>query len=146
MCDYSLEQVASRSAKLADQLVVTSFGLTRGFAAAEERGVAVCLRPGTEIAFDDDVAVEDTGGFLGRLEHRIVPGRVARFRQVNIDQPCTHHDAVEFADGTTVLLTRLSEGQRATVLQLPVSPDLPHAGPAYESTAQRVWSPLEWVD
>jgi hypothetical protein len=30
-----------------------------------------------------------------------------------------HHDALEFPDGTTVLLTRLCRGQRATVLQLP---------------------------
>ena len=31
-----------------------------------------------------------------------------------------HHDALEFPDGKTVLLTQLSEGQHATVLQLPV--------------------------
>jgi hypothetical protein len=45
--------------------------------------------------------------------------RVARFRQVNTDNPCTHHDALEFPDGQVVLLTHLREGQRATVLQLP---------------------------
>ena len=33
-----------------------------------------------------------------------------------------HHDALEFPDGQIVLLTRLSEGQHATVLQLPASP------------------------
>jgi hypothetical protein len=33
-----------------------------------------------------------------------------------------HHDALEFPDGETVLLTRLCEGQHATVLQLPASP------------------------
>jgi hypothetical protein len=38
---------------------------------------------------------------------------------VNKDQPFKHHDALEFADGRIVLLTRLSEGQEATVLQLP---------------------------
>jgi hypothetical protein len=32
------------------------------------------------------------------------------------------HDALEFPDGETVLLTRLCEGQHATVLQLPASP------------------------
>jgi hypothetical protein len=31
----------------------------------------------------------------------------------------THHDALEFPDGQVVLVTRLCEGQRATVLQLP---------------------------
>ena len=30
-----------------------------------------------------------------------------------------HHDALEFPDGQVVLLTRVCEGQRATVLQLP---------------------------
>ena len=33
----------------------------------------------------------------------------------------THHDALEFPDGQVVLLTRLCEGQRATVLQLPAT-------------------------
>ena len=33
-----------------------------------------------------------------------------------------HHDALEFPDGQIVLLTRLCEGQHATVLQLPASP------------------------
>jgi hypothetical protein len=38
---------------------------------------------------------------------------------VNKDQPFKHHDALEFPDGRIVLLTRLSEGQEAMVLQLP---------------------------
>jgi hypothetical protein len=33
-----------------------------------------------------------------------------------------HHDALEFPDGRIVLLTKLSEGQEATVLQLPALP------------------------
>ena len=33
-----------------------------------------------------------------------------------------HHDALEFPDGRIVLLTKLSEGQEATVLQLPAQP------------------------
>jgi hypothetical protein len=32
------------------------------------------------------------------------------------------HDALEFSDGRTVLLTLLCEGQAATVLQLPARP------------------------
>jgi hypothetical protein len=47
---------------------------------------------------------------------------VAQFRQVNMDKPSVHRDALEFPDGETVLLTRLREGQHATVLQLPASP------------------------
>jgi hypothetical protein len=66
MCDYSLQNVRSRPAKVGDKLTTRDFGTgTRGFAAAEDHAVA---------------------------------------------------------DGRIVLLTRLSEGQEATVLQLPVQP------------------------
>jgi hypothetical protein len=48
--------------------------------------------------------------------------KVARFRQVNLDQPHAHHDALEFPDGQIVLVTILREGQRATVIQMPAKP------------------------
>lgn len=120
MCDYSLESIASRPAKVGDKLVTTRFdnSITRGFAAIGEPNVAVCLLPGTEIAFDRDVECEPA---LGILPSRKVGEKVARFRQVNTDQPSVHHDALEFPGGRTVLLTRLCEGQYATVLQLPAS-------------------------
>ena len=53
---------------------------------------------------------------------RTIHHRTAIFRQVNKDKLATHHDALEFPDGRTVLLTRLCEGQAATVLQLPAQP------------------------
>ena len=53
---------------------------------------------------------------FGRLEKK-----VAQFRQINVGKPSVHHDALEFPDGEIVLLTRLCEGQHATVLQLPAS-------------------------
>jgi hypothetical protein len=53
---------------------------------------------------------------------KLISEKVARFRQINLEQPNAHHDALEFPDGQTVLLTRLREGQHATVLQLPASP------------------------
>ena len=46
----------------------------------------------------------------------------AIFRQVNKDELRKHHDALEFPDGRIVLLTKLSEGQEAIVLQLPAKP------------------------
>jgi hypothetical protein len=46
----------------------------------------------------------------------------AIFRQVNKDNPRTHHDALEFPDGQMVLLNDVFEGQEATVLQLPAQP------------------------
>jgi hypothetical protein len=121
MCDYSLHHVATRPAKVEDKLVTTRFGnsITRGFAAIGEPQVAVCLLPGTEIAFEKNVECEPA---LGILPTRKLGQNVARFRQVNLQQPSVHHDALEFPDGQIVLLTRLCEGQRATVLQLPAAP------------------------
>jgi hypothetical protein len=125
MCDYSLQSVASRPAKVGDKLVSTKFSnsITGGFAAVGEPNVAVCLLPGTEVAFEKEVECEHALGFFPNLK----PGKkfgekVARFRQVNKDQPHVHHDALEFPDGQIVLLTRLCEGQHAIVLQLPAAP------------------------
>ena len=57
MCDYSLHLVTSRPAKVGDKLMTTKFdnSLTRGFAAIGEPNVAVCLLPGTEVAFEKEV-------------------------------------------------------------------------------------------
>jgi hypothetical protein len=122
MCDYSLHHVATRPAKIEDKLVVTKFNnsITRGFAAVGEPNVAVCLLPGTEIAFEANVECEPSFG-IGILPNKKIGQRLARFRQINMDNAVTHHDALEFPDGQVVLLTRLCEGQRATVLQLPAT-------------------------
>ncbi|MGH6737143.1 MAG: hypothetical protein ACRECX_13865 [Methyloceanibacter sp.] len=118
MCDYSLHLVASRPAKAGETLISTRFAnsCTRGFASVENPNVAVCLRPGTELAFDRDVQSDASWTFRPR---RHAGHRLARFRQINMDQPNAHHDALEFPDGQIVMLTALCEGQRATVLQLP---------------------------
>jgi hypothetical protein len=119
MCDYSLRVVASRPAKVGDKLISTSFlqTATRGFASIDDRNVAVCLLPGTELAFENEVQ-RDVGMVFGwKLGHS-----VAKFQHVNQDRPNVHHDALEFPDGKTVLLTQLCENQRATVLQLPACP------------------------
>ena len=119
MCDYSLEHVASRPAKVGDKLVSTSFPhtITRGFVSVDDPSVAVCVLPGTELAFEAEVRCETrrlvAWEWLGQ--------KVARFRQVNQGQSKAHHDALEFPDGRIVLLTQLCKGQHATVLQLPVT-------------------------
>jgi hypothetical protein len=120
MCDYSLHLVASRPATVGETLIATDFAksITRGFAAAGEPEVAVCLLPGTEIAFDADVQYSRAFSLFGRAR---VAHRVARFRQINMDDPNVHHDALEFPGGQLVLVTRLTPGQRATVLQLPAA-------------------------
>ena len=123
MCDYSLQFVASRPAMVGDELVSTKFtnAITGGFAAVGEPSVAVCLLPGTEVAFVKEVEYEH--GFFPILKRaKKVGEKVARFRQVNTDEPHVHHDALEFPDGQIVLVTRLCEGQRAIVLQLPAAP------------------------
>src|SRR5436309_15682634 len=122
MCDYSLHHVATRPARVEDKLVVTKFNnsITRGFAAVGEPNVAVCLLPGTEIAFDANVECEPSFG-IGILPNKKIGQRLARFRQINMDNPVIHHDALEFPDGQVVLLTRLCVGQRATVVQLPAA-------------------------
>ena len=44
MCDYSLQNVRSRPARVGDKLTTRDFGTgTRGFAAAEDAAVAVCV-------------------------------------------------------------------------------------------------------
>jgi hypothetical protein len=118
MCDYSLQFVANRPAKVGDKLVASQFvnSITRGFAAVGEPGVAVCLLPGTELVFDRDVECDHALGFFPNKKLR---ENVARFRQINLNNPWEHHDALEFPGGQVVLLTRLCVGQHATVLQLP---------------------------
>ncbi len=122
MCDYSLHAVASRPAKVGDKLISAGFvnSFTRGFAALDEPDVAVCLRPGTELAFEHDAVVDHGfGRLLPSLGFGKIGEKVARFRQINMDHPDVHHDALEFPNGKVVLVTRLCEGQRVTVLQLP---------------------------
>ena len=123
MCDYSLHNVASRPAKVGDKLVTTQFygTITRGFASTGEASVAVCLLPGTEIAFEKEVGWRLST--FGLVKSRNVGAKVARFRQINNDKPNVHHDALEFPTGETVLVANLSEGQHATVLQLPAQPN-----------------------
>lgn len=118
MCDYSLHAIASRPAKVGEKLVSTKFTGTpsRGFATEAEPNVAVCLLPGTELAFDAHVKY-DRIWFWSKTSS----SRVARFRKIEPNVSHRHHDALEFPDGTIVLLTQLSKGQRATVLQLPVA-------------------------
>jgi hypothetical protein len=124
MCDYSLHGVSTRPAKVGDKLISTRFlnSLTRGFAATEDPSVAVCLLPGTELAFEQEVECDVLFSFL---RNRKMGHKVARFRQLNSSKPTAHHDAIEFPGGATMLVTNLVEGQRATVLlPAPARPDV----------------------
>lgn len=120
MCDYSLHAVASRAAKAGDHLVSTNFPrtTTRGFAATDNRDVAVCLLPGTELAFDKDIECTRALFFVKRMG-----ASTARFRQLDIQD--SHRDALELPDGRIVLVTDLRPNQNATVLQLPATGRVP---------------------
>ena len=122
MCDYSLQHVKSRPAKVGEKLRTQHFNTgTRGFAAPEDANTAVCILPGTELAFTAPVRCSVRGKLFG-WRPKVLNHTTAIFRQVNKDNPYTHHDALEFPDGQTVLLTGFVEGQEATVLQLPAQP------------------------
>ena len=85
MCDFSLQAVRSRPAKVGDKLVTRDFGTgTRGFAAADDPGLAVCVMPGTELAFTGEVACLPTG-LLG-WKTKTINHQTAIFRQVNKDK------------------------------------------------------------
>ena len=118
MCDYSLHNVKSRPAKVGDKLTTRQFNsATTGFTAPEDNDIAVCVLPGTELAFVTRVSCQPRWLFGWKPE--IVNHTTAIFRQINKNKPHVHHDALEFPDGQMVLLTCLVEGQEATVLQLP---------------------------
>src|SRR6266699_970294 len=115
MCDYSLMHVKSRPASVGDKLRTSNFGTgTRGFAAPNDPSIAVCVLPGTELAFNSEISVY---GASGPTQYK-----TAIFRQINREQPHMRPDALELPDGQTLLLTFLCEGQEATVLQLPAKP------------------------
>jgi hypothetical protein len=122
MCDFSLKSVKSRDANVADKLITHNFGTgTKGFADPMDTETAVCVLPGTEIAFNEPVS-HSTGSFFVGWSRNTTEHKTAIFRQINKDSEHQHHDCLEFPDGTQMLLTALIEGQHATILQLPAAP------------------------
>jgi hypothetical protein len=118
MCDYSLHSIKTRPAKVGDKLTTRRFETgTGGFCAPEDRNVAVCLLPGTELSFVAEVERQRLWFWTKRTSQH----KTAIFRQINQEVSTSHHDALEFPDGQIVLLHFLEEGQQATVLQLPVT-------------------------
>jgi hypothetical protein len=131
MCDYSLHAVASRPAKAGERLVSTGFPrtATRGFATIDNRNVAVCLLPGTELAFEKDIECSRAFFFVRRMG-----ASTARFRQLEIHD--SHRDALELPDGRIVMVTDLRPNQYARVLQLPATAR--HGTQPQEQTHERV--------
>lgn len=117
MCDYSLHAVATRPAEVGETVITTTFPgtSTRGFASERDPHVAVCMLPGTELAFAENVKYDNRW-----IWTKTSAFRVGKFNEVDPETPDRHHDAIEFPDGSRVLVTQLCGRQRATVLQLPV--------------------------
>jgi len=122
MCDFSLQHAKSRPAVVADKLVSHNFGRgTVGFKPIDDPindATAVCILPGTELAFDKPLKLRWSSEEAKSIE----AFTTAIFRQRDKDKPNVHHDVLEMPDGQQILLTHLEEGQTATVLQLPAAP------------------------
>jgi hypothetical protein len=103
----------------------------------EQAAAAARSGPSTEIAFDENVECEPPFG-ISILPNKKIGQRLARFRQINMNNAVTHHDALEFPDGQVVLLTRLCAGQGATVLQLPIAA---HPASAEEAVRREIREP-----
>jgi hypothetical protein len=139
MCDFSLHAVRSRSAKVGDKLTTRMFNTgTGGFCAPEDEGMAVCLLPGTELCFLDEVRL--WAKWPRPWGEWVISYRTAIFRQVNKDKRASHHDALEFPNGEIALLTTLVEGQQATVLQLPAERQKAQEEPAASRAVQLDWA------
>ena len=99
MCDYSLHDVASRPARVGDKLTTRDFGTgTRGFAGADDARVAVCVLPGTELAFAEPVECGHRS--LLKWGRKTFNHRTAIFRQINKERAAAHHDALGFRTGS----------------------------------------------
>src|SRR5512133_3797566 len=91
MCDYSLHTVQSRPAKVGDKLTTHKFNTgTTGFAAPEDTNMAVCVLPGTELAFATGVICQDPR-LLG-WKPQTINHTTAIFRQINKDVRYAHRD------------------------------------------------------
>ena len=101
MCDFSLHSVRSRPAKVGDKLVTRDFGTgTRGFAAADDSGLAVCVMAGTELAFAEEVKHFRKGPAALLWITETINYRTAIFRQVNKGEASAHHASSKTVSNT----------------------------------------------
>ena len=129
MCDYSLHNVKTRDAAHGDKLVSCQFRTTatRGFCAVDDPDVAVCLKPGTELALTVPVRERRYVPYWFPLFKMTIVHHhtIATFRKINEGIYGVHHDALEFVEFSRrkyVMLNNLEPGQHCRVLQLPAEP------------------------
>ena len=85
MCDYCLQSVRSRPAKVGEKLRTRYFNTgTRGFAAPKDWNTAVCVLPGTELAFATPISCYERGGTFDwsrkTVKHTLVRSRILQPR------------------------------------------------------------------
>src|SRR2546423_14916052 len=116
MCDFSLHNVKLRPAKVGDKLTTHNFNAgTCGFAAPEDSTTAVCILPGTELAFSAEVICASF-----RLSGwRTISSRTAVFLQNYKDVPPGDNHALEISECAFCFLTVLAEGEQAMVVPPP---------------------------
>jgi hypothetical protein len=142
MCDYSLHAQKTRDAEQGDVLETCTFlnTYTHGLRlAGGDQECATCLKEGTELAFEKPPLY--SRNMLG-FNCKVGNGETAvKFVRVNAELPCSHHDAVEFLDGSRVLINDLATDLRVTVLQLPAKPVA--AEPKQEAVPQEIKEPAD---
>jgi len=129
MCDYSLEMIASRPAVVGDKLIVNRFKTaTTGFASPSDPETAVCVLPGTEIAFDANITERPFYAYseCGVAEAKTHEYSVGVFTQIDTEVSFRHHDAFKLPNDVCVRLNDMVPGQTATVLQLPKVQEISH--------------------
>jgi hypothetical protein len=89
------------------------------------------MLPGTELAFAENAKYDNRWIWTREIDFR-----VGKFGMIDPDVPHRHHDAIEFPDGSNVLVTQLSEGQRVTVLQLPIGAQVSERSPKVATPAE----------
>jgi hypothetical protein len=145
MCDYSLHAHSTRLAQVGEDLVVHSFpGGSLGMASpndlsrircdssqpiwkrataklvdwfympCESRVPAVCIPPGSQLRLTD-IPTRQQKAFGIQSEELVT------FDQTSVEA-YTHRDAIRFANGRSVLIQRLTPGQRVEVVSLASEP------------------------
>ena len=141
-----MEHVASRPAVVGDELTLTrSYGgsSSKGFFPTSEENstTAVCLIPGTELAFAEPIKINACDSFYYESDHVVSEYSVAKFVEKGSKEndKFQYHDALELPNGRQVILQALPMGQKCTVLQLPAQPEVMHIDLAdLETSVQEV--------
>jgi hypothetical protein len=116
MCDYSMHAIKNRKAVVGDKVKTSDFMRTSspGLESLTEPGVAICLIPGTGVEFDEPVQHRD----IGLNFNTPIPFKIGRYVR-KAGHETEFKDAVQFPDGSMVLMAYLVTNQTGTVTYVP---------------------------